>query len=168
MDFVRVVAGCAAVSRWVQKNDLPAASTRVASPIETGTPPALRPRLLGCLRGSVQRQQILLIARDQFRIAIAAGDLIVRRRVAALRSPCSAPIVEAPQCSALAHWAASQAACGASIILLVARDQFRIAVAAGGNDPRSASARRGGRSSPRPAHRPGLVRIPQPYGQNPS
>jgi len=29
------------------------------------------------------------------------------------------------------------------------------------NDPRSASARRGGRSSPRPAHRPGLVRIPQ-------
>src|SRR6202011_4587996 len=36
------------------------------------------------------------------------------------------------------------------------------------NDPRSASARRGGRSSPRPAHRPGLVRIPQPYGQNPS
>src|SRR5580700_6143816 len=32
------------------------------------------------------------------------------------------------------------------------------------NDPRSASARRGGRSAPRPAHRPGLVRIPQPYG----
>src|SRR5580693_6162686 len=28
-----------------------------------------------------------------------------------------------------------------------------------------APARRGGRSSPTPAHRPGLVRIPQPYGQ---
>ena len=39
--------------------------------------PVLRPRSLGGLPSRVQRQQILLVARDQFRIAVAAADLIV-------------------------------------------------------------------------------------------
>src|ERR1700747_532842 len=40
----------------------------------------LRPRSLGGFPSSVQRQQILLVARDQFRIAVAAADLIVAHR----------------------------------------------------------------------------------------
>src|ERR1700730_12446505 len=35
------------------------------------------PRSLGVPRSSVQRQQILLVASDQFRIAVAAVDLVV-------------------------------------------------------------------------------------------
>src|SRR4029077_4592682 len=96
----------ATVSRPVQKDDMPAASTRVARPIERGTvtsplqrerqsasrpcgpvrranhgsAPVLRPRSLGGLPSRVQRQQILLVARDQFRIAVASADLIVAHR----------------------------------------------------------------------------------------
>src|ERR1700741_3790562 len=40
----------------------------------------LRPRSWGGFPSSVQRQQILLVARDQFRIAVAAADLIVAHR----------------------------------------------------------------------------------------
>src|SRR5437868_9663308 len=39
--------------------------------------PLLCPRSLGGFPSSVQREQILLVARDQFRIAVAAPDLIV-------------------------------------------------------------------------------------------
>src|ERR1700752_5471500 len=45
-----------------------------------GSAPVLRPRLLGGFPSSVQREQILLVARDQFRIAVAAGDLMVAHR----------------------------------------------------------------------------------------
>src|SRR5580693_9525075 len=45
-----------------------------------GSAPVLRPRSLGGLPSRVQRQQILLVARDQFRIAVAAADLIVAHR----------------------------------------------------------------------------------------
>src|ERR1700752_1183728 len=37
-----------------------------------GSAPVLRPRSLGGFPSSVQREQILLVARDQFRIAVAA------------------------------------------------------------------------------------------------
>src|SRR5580693_4081325 len=45
-----------------------------------GSAPVLHPRSLGGFPSSVQREQILLVARDQFRIAVAAGDLIVTHR----------------------------------------------------------------------------------------
>src|SRR5580693_10543525 len=45
-----------------------------------GSAPVLRPRSLGGLPSRVRRQQILLVARDQFRIAVAAADLIVAHR----------------------------------------------------------------------------------------
>src|SRR5438105_4203347 len=68
----------ATVSRRVQKDDMPTASTRVASPIETGT--ATSPQ---------QRE----------RPKAARHGLAV---------PCGAPIIKAHQFSAIAHWAASQ------------------------------------------------------------
>ena len=37
----------------------------------------LHPRSLGGFPSSVQREQILLVARDQFRIAVAAADLVL-------------------------------------------------------------------------------------------
>ena len=75
---------CATVSRPVQKDDMPAASTGVASPIERGT-----------VTSPLERER-------------------QRRRVAALRSRAARQAWKCTKFSALAHWAASRAACSAS------------------------------------------------------
>ena len=60
-----------------------APNSRPCDPVQCancGSAPVLHPRSLSGFRSSVQREQILLVTRDQFRIAVAAGDLIVAHR----------------------------------------------------------------------------------------
>src|SRR6202521_2529628 len=82
---------CSTVSRREHNDDVAAASTRATSPIDAGTTSLMQRE---------RRWLPHLVQVHRFRAC--------RRRVAPLRSRAGPPIMEAHQCFALAHWAASE------------------------------------------------------------